>query len=129
MPFLATTLQVIIGLGLLNVWLLRAGSPSAYRGGDARTLKEEFEMYGLPNVMFYIVGALKIGASLVLLAGVFVPLPVEAAAGTVAALMIGSIAMHVKVKDPAIKSVPAVIMLVLCVCFILLHARGAAAVG
>jgi hypothetical protein len=117
----AMILQAVIGLGLLNVWLLRARSPTRYRGGSARTLKEEFTAYGLPDALFYLVGALKIGAGVVLLAGLAIPLPVELAAGTVAGLMVGSIIMHVKVKDPAMKSVPAVIMLVSCLSFILLH--------
>ncbi len=108
------------------MWLLRARSTTVYRGGNARTLKQEFAAYGLPDAMFYVVGALKITAGVVLLAGVFVALPVEVAAGIVAALMIGSIGMHVKVKDPVSKSVPAVLMLVMCVSFILLRMRDGA---
>jgi len=107
-------LQLIVGLGLLNVWLLRAGSATAYRGGDAKTLKEEFAAYGLPDAVFYIVGVLKVGAGLVLLAGLFIDAPVRAAAGTVAALMVGALAMHVKVGDPVKRSVPAALMLAMC---------------
>lgn len=114
LPSLAALLQLIIGLGLLNVWLIRARTPTSYRGGDARTLKEEFRAYGLPDALFYLVGALKVSAAAVMLLGLFLPLPVALAAGTVGLIMIGSIAMHVKVKDPARKSVPAVIMLILC---------------
>lgn len=40
--------QVLVGLGLLNVWLLRAGKATAWRGGEARTMAEEFAAYGLP---------------------------------------------------------------------------------
>ena len=122
MPPLATILQVVIGLALLNVWLVRARSKTAYRGGDARTLKEEFAAYGLPEALFYVVGALKITAGVMLLADLWFPLPVQYAAGTVAALMVGSIAMHVKVKDPVVKSVPAILMLILCLSFISLRA-------
>ena len=56
-----TLLQIIVGLGLLNVWLIRAGSATDYRGGEATTLKEEFQAYGLPDGAFYLVGAMKIG--------------------------------------------------------------------
>lgn len=109
-----SALQLIVGLGLLNVWLVRAGSSTAYRGGDATTLKEEFDAYGLPSALFYVVGLLKVGAGLVLLAGLFIDAPVEIAAGIVAALMIGALAMHVKVGDPAKRSVPAALMLIMC---------------
>ncbi|MEJ2539100.1 MAG: DoxX family protein [Gemmatimonadota bacterium] len=90
-------LQLVVGLGLLNVWLIRPRSSTAYRGGGATTLKEEFAEYGLPDFMFWLVGALKVGAGLVLVAGVWLDLPVNLAAGIVAALMVGAIAMHLKV--------------------------------
>ena len=114
-------LQLIVGLGLLNVWLLRAKSSTAYRGGAATSLKEEFQAYGLPEAAFYVVGALKITAGVILIAGVWVPLPVGLAAGVVAALMIGALAMHVKVRDPLMKSLPAALMLVMSVAILLLR--------
>jgi uncharacterized membrane protein YphA (DoxX/SURF4 family) len=122
MPALSilTVLQAIVGLGLLNVWLVRPGSATAYRGGDARTLKEEFEAYGLPDVAFYLVGALKIGAGIVLLAGLWLDLPVRIAAGVVAVLMVGALAMHVKVGDPPIRSVPAALMLLMSAAIVFL---------
>lgn len=113
-------LQIIVGLGLLNVWLVRAFSPTSYRGGDAKTLKEEFAAYGLPEAVFWVVGALKVGAALVLIAGVWLILPVDIAAGVVAFLMVGAIAMHVKVSDPPMKAMPAVLMLAMSVAIILL---------
>lgn len=108
---LTNLLQIIVGLGLLNVWLVRRGSSTSYRGGAAKTLQEEFATYGLPGFAFYLVGALKVGAALVLIAGVFVALPVQAAAALVAVLMLGAVAMHFKVGDPLVKSLPAVLML------------------
>lgn len=108
-----TVLQVVVGLGLLNVWLLRARSSTDYRGGDAASLAEEFQAYGLPKLAFYVVGALKIGAAIVLIAGLWFDLPVRLAAGVVVALMLGALAMHAKVGDPAKRSVPAALMLVM----------------
>ncbi len=106
-------LQVVVGLGLLNVWLVRSRSATAYRGGDARSLREEFAVYGLPPAAFVVVGVLKVASALVLIAGVWVDLPVRVAAGVVAALMVGAIAMHVRVKDPVQKALPATAMLVM----------------
>ena len=110
---IATVLQIIVGLGLLNVWLIRAGSATAYRGGSAKTLKEEFAAYGLPDVAFFIVGALKIASGVALIAGIWFPALVMPAAAVVAVLMIGALVMHVKVKDAAIKSLPALLMLLM----------------
>ena len=69
-PFaVSTILQVIVGLGLLNVWLVRARTATAYRGGSAQSLKDEFATYGLPDWTFYAVGALKVGSAVLLIAG------------------------------------------------------------
>ena len=108
---IATALQTVVALGLLNVWLLRANSPTNYRGGEARSLEEEFATYGLPRWFYYVVGALKLGSAVVLLVGLWVPEVVVPAAAVVVALMLGALAMHVKVKDPVIKSLPAFLML------------------
>jgi hypothetical protein len=117
----AGLLQIIVGVGLLNVWLLRARSVTPYRGGASRTLNEEFAAYGLPGFAFYVVGALKISAAIVLIAGVWIALPVRAAAGLVAALMIGAIAMHFKVGDPLMKALPAALMLAMCAVIVALR--------
>ena len=118
---LTNLLQIIVGLGLLNVWLVRGRSATSYRGGAAQTLQDEFAAYGLPGFAFYLVGALKIGAAVVLIAGVWMALPVREAAVLVAALMIGALAMHIKVGDPLMKSLPAALMLVLSVTIVALR--------
>jgi uncharacterized membrane protein YphA (DoxX/SURF4 family) len=108
-------LQAIVGLGLLNVWLLRRQSATAYRGGDAKNLKDEFAAYGLPAPMFYIVGGLKIACGVLLLVGLAYPPVVLPAAAVVAVLMVGAVAMHLKVGDPVSKYVPAALMLAMSV--------------
>ena len=113
-------LQVLVGLGLLNAWLVRARSATGYRGGAAKTLREEFQAYGLPDFAFYVVGGLKIVASLALVIGLWVDLPVRIAGGIVALLMVGALMMHVKVGDPPMRLVPAALMLLMCVGIILL---------
>ena len=117
---IGSALQVIVGLGLLNVWLLRRQSATAYRGGDAKNLKEEFATYGLPAPMFYVVGGLKIACGVLLLAGLAYAPVVLPAAAVVAVLMLGAVAMHLKVGDPVSKYVPAALMLAmsLAICVI-----------
>ena len=116
---LSSILQVIVGLGLLNVWLVRARSATPYRGGDSEDLKAEFAAYGLPPVVFYIVGGLKITAGILLIAGLWFGEVVIPAASVVAVLMVGALAMHAKVGDPPIKSLPSLLMLLMgtTICF------------
>lgn len=104
-------LQVIAALGLLNVWLLRFNQGTKYRGGSASTMLEEFAAYGLPSWFTYVIGALKIGAALALLAGLWLPALVLPAAALVCVLMVGALAMHAKIGDPLSKYVPALAML------------------
>ena len=108
---LSDVLQLVVGLGLLNVWIVRSGRATAYRGGTATSLREEFAVYGLPSFAFPVVGVLKVGAALVLIAGVWLTLPVQEAAAIVAVLMVGAIAMHLKVRDPLVRALPATAML------------------
>lgn len=115
-----TVLQLVIALGLLNVWIVRANKSTAYRGRDAGTLRKEFEQYGLSETMFYIVGALKLGTAAAMIAGLWFPAVVVPAAILLCALMLGALAMHVKVGDPPLRSLPAALMLGMSVALIVL---------
>ncbi|NJL31822.1 MAG: DoxX family protein [Phycisphaerales bacterium] len=107
--------QVIVGLGILNVWVLRFNRSTEYRGGTARNMREEFEAYGLPVWFMYAVGALKITLALMLLAGIWIEVLVLPAAMGMAVLMAGAICMHIKVKDAPKKALPATVVLALCI--------------
>ena len=120
MELLRIILQVVVGLGILNVWLIRANWATGYRGGDAKTLKEEFATYGLPSWFFYLIGILKILCALAVLAGIwFHPLATLGGAG-LAVLMAGAFLMHLKVKDPFSKAIPSLVMLALSLAIALL---------
>ncbi len=81
---------------------------------------EEFQVYGLPAWFMKVVGFLKILLAVLLIIGIWVPVVVNPAAIGMALLMIGAIAMHIKVKDPLKKALPAFIMLILSVLVIIL---------
>jgi len=117
---ISTVLQVVIALGLLNVWLVRPGKATSYRGANAKNLKKEFAAYGLPDAAFYVVGALKVLSAVALIAGIWIPALVLPAAAVVAVLMVGALAMHLKIGDPAIKSLPAFLMLLMSVSLLVL---------
>ncbi len=113
-------LQIIVGLGLLNVWLLRCGRKTPYRGKGAASLRGEFEAYGLPIWAMWVIGALKIGVAAALLVGVWMPALVQPAALVLILLMLGAFGMHLKVKDPFKAAVPALAMLIMAVTIALL---------
>ena len=120
MIYLQYLLQIVAGLGIFNVWLLRFGQDTVYRGGNSSNMREEFVVYGLPTVALYIVGLLKILSAIGLIAGIFLPSLIAPSAILLAALMIGALVMHFKIRDPFKKSIPALIMLTLCVAILLL---------
>ena len=60
----------IISGTILNVWLFRLNKHTHFRGNDASTLMEEFLVYGLDKNLFYIVGAVKVITSVLLLFGI-----------------------------------------------------------
>jgi uncharacterized membrane protein YphA (DoxX/SURF4 family) len=105
--------QIVIALGLFNVWVLRYGKSTDWRGGSAANMKEEFQVYGLPPWSVQVVGFLKLLFAACLIAGIWLPALTRLAAVGVAVLMVGAVAMHIKVKDPLKKSLPAFTMLVL----------------
>jgi uncharacterized membrane protein YphA (DoxX/SURF4 family) len=108
-------MQVVIAMGILNVWLLRFGKPTEWRGGDAKNMKEEFAVYGLPAWSVGVVGFLKILLAALLIAGIWLPAVTKPAAIGMAVLMLGAVSMHIKVKDPLQRSLPAFCVLVLSV--------------
>jgi len=103
--------QIVIAVGIFNVWVLRYNKATAYRGGSARNMREEFAAYGLPFEVMCLIGGLKVALALALVVGIWVPALVMPAAIGMAALMVGAIGMHVKVGDPPMKALPAVCML------------------
>ena len=120
MDTLSLVFQIIIALGIFNVWLLRFGRSTEWRGGEAQNMKEEFAAYGLPPSFMYFIGALKLTLAAMLVVGIWVPTLVQPAAIGMAALMVGAIAMHVKVRDAFLRAVPAACMFALSVSVVLL---------
>lgn len=115
MQYLTTISQAIIGLTVLNVWVLRPAKPTEWRGGAATTLKEEFEAYGLGGLSMGFVGFFKVLLAAMLLAGIWFPDLTKPAAIGIAIFMLGAVAMHVKIGDPAKKSLPALSLFLLAV--------------
>ena len=112
--------QAVIGLSVLRVWLLNFNKPTKWRAGNAISMREEFEVYGLPDWTLYMVGFLKVAFSVGLLAGIWLPELVVISAAGIAFFMFFAILMHIRVKDPIVKSIPAITFLTLSILIILL---------
>jgi hypothetical protein len=113
MEWIKMAIQVIIAVSIFNVWIVRFSKPTSWRGGSAKDMNQEFAAYGLPPWFLKVIGFLKLALAVLLIAGIFIPELLQPAAVGMAVLMLGAIAMHLKVKDPIIKSFPAFSFLVL----------------
>ncbi len=114
MNYLIIALQIIVGVSILNVWLIQNKKPTRWRGGDAKTIIEEFQVYGLPVWMCYLIGFLKVSLAIALIAGIWYPVLIQPSALGLTLLLLGSVVMHFKIKDPLYKSFPALLFLLMC---------------
>lgn len=121
MDYFLIALQLAVALGILNVWMLRSNRPTPYRGGSAKNLREEFAAYGLPFWFMCLVGVLKIGLALTLIAGIWIHRAAQPAAIALGVLMLGAFFMHLKVKDPIKKAMPSLAVLAICAAIALLQ--------
>jgi hypothetical protein len=113
MDYLEILIKLVVGLSILNVWLLRSGKATQWRGGDAKNITEEFAAYGLSKTFMIILGTVKVGLAILLIISIwFSSLEIFASYG-IAALMAGAVSMHFKVGDPPKKSLPAFTFLIL----------------
>ena len=106
-------LKIIVGVSIINVWLIQPNKPSKWRGGDATTITEEFSVYGLSKTFYYIVFAVKVGLAILLLVSIKYDVFSLYSSIGLAALLGGSIAMHLKVKDALFKSFPAFLFMIM----------------
>jgi hypothetical protein len=120
MEELVIIIQIIIALGIFNVWIFRYSKESTWRGGNAKNMKEEFSVYGLPGWFIGLIGFLKLLLASLLIVSIWFPvLKIPAAIG-IAVLMLGAILMHFKVKDPLKKSLPAATMFLFCLIVVII---------
>ena len=114
-------IQLFVALGIFNVWVIRFHKPTAFRGGDAQSMAEEFRVYGLSDEVRKIVGALKLSLAGLLIVGIWIPAVAVVAASCMAFLMLVAVVMHAKVSDPIKKAIPALCMMVLSLVVVLAY--------
>jgi len=114
MDYVMILLHGIVSLSILNVWLFRKNKATQWRGGDASTIVQEFERYGLPKWSYHVIGFIKIISAIGLFVAIWIPELTQPSAAILALLLLGSILMHLKIKDPFIKSLPALLFFIIC---------------
>ena len=108
-------LQLIIGISILFVWLVRSNVPSNFRVGGANNLKEEVLEVGLPIIFYDIMRVVKPMFAFFLIFGLFYnPMTLPSMIFTTI-FMSGALWMHIKAKDNFVKVIPALTLLIFCV--------------
>jgi len=107
--------KIIIFISIINVWFIRFNKPTPWRGGESKSMKEEFETYGLSHTIMYIIGFIKVALAVLLIASLWIKDLSTPVAGAMGIFMLGAIAMHFKANDPNIKSFPALTLFLLSV--------------
>lgn len=112
---IAMLLQIVVALTILNVWFLRAGKQTKFRGANARTLSEEFQEYGLSKRMYMLTSIIKPMLAVSLLVALFFPFMTKPSAISLSVFMLGALYMHFRVKDELKKYLPALGVLLGCI--------------
>jgi len=122
-------LMVTVSLSILNVWLLRFGQASGFRGGSATDMLSEFAAYGLDATVMYGVGTIKVLAAITLLLGIRYSKLVFPALCTITVFMMAAIYFHVAIHDAWIKSLPAAFLLSASIVLLVWHRKELSALS
>ena len=95
--------QVIVAISVYFVWIFRF-----------HNVVKEFEEFGLSDVVRNLVGASKISIAALLIVGVWQSSYVFISSILMGLFMIAAQYFHFKVKNPFIKHLPSLILLILC---------------
>lgn len=112
MSTLSIILQSILGLGFLMFGFMKFSKP----------MEKEFERCRLPRWFRHFTGLVELAAAVLLIAGIW-QVGLAALGGLAAAVtMLGAIATHLRIKDPAAKITMPAVLLVLGLAVLLLNA-------
>ena len=103
MENLINLVQIIVAISVLFVWTFRF-----------HNVLTEFNQFGLSDLTRNLVGASKISLATLLIVGIWHPAFVLIPASLMGLFMIGAQYFHFKIKNPFIKRLPSLILLILC---------------
>lgn len=95
--------QVIVAASVAFVWIFRFDN-----------VVKEFKEFGLNDLTRNFVGAAKISLATLLIVGIWFPPVVVLAAALMGFFMLSAQYFHFKIKNPLIKHLPSLLLLVLC---------------
>ncbi len=103
MENLVILVQLAVAISVLFVWVFRF-----------HNVLKEFVQFGLSDLTRNLVGATKISLATLLIVGVWNPSLVLIPSILMGLLMIGAQYFHFKAKNPFVKRLPSLILLLLC---------------
>lgn len=94
---------MVLALSVAYVWIFRYDN-----------VVKEFRQFGLSDLTRNFVGATKIALATLLVAGIWFPSLVQIPSVLMGLFMISAQYFHFKIKNPLIKRLPSLILLILC---------------
>ena len=95
--------QIVVAISVLFVWTFRM-----------QNVLKEFEQFGLSDLIRNLVGATKISLATLLIVGIWCSSLVLSPSILMGMFMIAAQYFHFKIKNPLIKHLPSLILLILC---------------
>lgn len=95
--------QIIVAASVAYVWIFRYD-----------VIIKEFKQFGLSDLTRTFVGAAKVSLATLLVAGIWFPALVAVPAILMGLFMVAAQYFHFKIKNPFIKHLPSLVLLILC---------------
>ncbi|WP_373710010.1 DoxX family protein [Kaistella sp.] len=104
MTTLVLVAQIIVAASVFYVWIFRYD-----------VIIKEFKQFILSDLTRTFVGAAKISVATLLVAGIWFPALVAIPAIVMGLFMVAAQFFHFKIKNPFIKHLPSLVLLILCI--------------
>ena len=98
------TAQIIVATSVAYVWIFRYD-----------VIIKEFKQFGLTDLTRAFVGASKVSLATLLIAGIWYPSLISIPSIFLGLFMLAAQYFHLKIKNPFIKHLPSMLLLILCV--------------
>ena len=97
-------IQIIVAVSVAYVWIFRYDN-----------IIREFKQYGLSDLTRSFVGAAKISLATIIIMGIWYPTLILIPSALMGLLMLAAQYFHYKIKNPLLKRLPSLILMILCV--------------
>lgn len=97
-------IQIIVAVSVAYVWIFRYDN-----------IIREFKQFGLSDLTRSFVGAAKISLATIIIMGIWYPTLILIPSALMGLLMLAAQYFHYKIKNPLLKRLPSLILMILCV--------------